>query len=143
MSTANKPTARSWCFTHNNYTDADVQMYKDWEKNYMVLGYEVAESGTKHIQGFITFSRAYRLKQLTKLSPRAHWEQAKASDAANYCMKDGEYEVEDNRSQGKRTDLESACLLLQREGLDSLKKQLPYIFVKYPRGFSELVVQTK
>jgi len=63
----------------------------------MVLGYEVApDTGTPHIQGFITFKRCYRFSQLHKMFPTVHWEAAKCADAMNYCMKDN-YEIEDNR----------------------------------------------
>lgn len=118
-------------------------MYKDWDKKMIVMGFEKGESGTPHIQGYIIFTRMYRLSQLKTLSPRAHWEKAKCADAANYCMKDGDYFLDDRRSQGQRTDLEGACALLKEKGIATLKDELPHIYVKYPRGFTDLVVQTK
>lgn len=93
--------SRSWCFTLNNYTEKDIQFLKDLEKTYMCVGKEVGESGTPHLQGYITFNRTYRLPQLKKLMPRAHLEVAKSKDAMNYCMKEGDYIKQDNRRQPK------------------------------------------
>lgn len=107
-------SSRNWVFTLNNYTDEETQRFRDWEKQYMALGFEVGDQGTPHLQGFIIFKRTYRLSQLRKLSPRTHWEPAKAKDAANYCMKE-KYEIEDNRKgQGSRSDLEEV-----KESIDS------------------------
>jgi len=60
-----KPS-KSWAFTANNYTDKDVQQFKDLECNYIVFGYEIAESGTPHLQGSVTFATAKRLTGLKK-----------------------------------------------------------------------------
>lgn len=108
---ASKPS-RYWCFTHNNYTAHDVQRYKDFEKLYLAIGFETSDSGTPHIQGYIHFKRNYRLSQLHKLVPHAHWEPAVASDAMNYSMKE-EYYIEDNRQKGKRTDLDTVRTQVQ------------------------------
>lgn len=89
--------SKSWVFTLNNYTEQDIEICKAWVKSYLVLGKEVGESGTPHIQGFVTFTRSYRLAGVCTLLERAHWEIAKCADAANYCMKEGNFHVEDNR----------------------------------------------
>lgn len=99
------PQSKSWVFTHNNWSQEDEQRYLDLEKNYLCLGKETGESGTPHLQGFIIFKRAYRLTQLKKLSPKAHWEKAVATDAMNYCMKE-DYVIQDYRTKGKRTDID-------------------------------------
>jgi hypothetical protein len=136
---ASSKPSRAWVFTHNNYDESDVDMYTNWEKKYMVLGREVSETGTPHLQGFIIFSRTYRLTQVKKLSPRAHWEVAKALDAGNYCMKDKNYIKQDFRTPGKRNDLVSACEIVQTRGINALKKEMPYVFVKYPNGFAQII----
>lgn len=127
------PTGKSWIFTVNNPTDAHRRLLNDLEVSYMILGEEVGAEGTPHIQGGVTFKRSYSRVALAKLLP-CHWEKALAADFMNYCMKDGNYTIRDNRVQGKRNDLKEACSLLQREGLSSLKRKMPEIALKYPSG---------
>lgn len=82
-----------WCFTLNNYEDADLgNLAKEFELRGIkyTIGEEVGESGTKHLQGFITSEKIIRPGELIK-NKRIHWEKAKASKEANikYCSKDG------------------------------------------------------
>ncbi len=94
--------SRAWCFTVNNYTEADEKLFKDFDKNYLAMGKEKGEEEkTPHLQGFIIWRRKYSMVQVKKLHPTAHWEAAKCKDAMNYCMKDKDYFVEDNRAQGE------------------------------------------
>lgn len=134
----NNDAKKSWVFTLNNYTLVDSQRFRDFEFNYLCMGFELSESGTPHIQGFITWKRAYRLSQLKKLVPRAHWQPAVATDAANYCMKD-DYEIHDNRQQGRRSDLTEAIACLREHGIKRLKEDHAEAFVKYHAGLSKLV----
>lgn len=89
----NKP-AKTWVFTLNNYTEQEYTQIKSLVGvSKGIVGKEVGENGTPHLQGTITFKKAYRLTALKKLLPRAHWEACKAVDASwNYCMKDGSWE---------------------------------------------------
>lgn len=133
-----KPS-KSWCFTINNYTEKDETLLKDLETSYLIYGREVGESGTPHLQGYITFRKAYRLTALKKLHKTAHWEIAKAKDAAiNYCMKDQDYVLIDNRQQGARTDLTEACAIIKEEGVQALAVKMPEAYVKYHGGFDKL-----
>jgi len=77
-----------WCFTVNNYSDADVERIKSWEVRYLVFGYEVAPgTGTLHLQGFVVFKKNFRLAGVRKLGVNAHWEVTRGSNeqAASYC----------------------------------------------------------
>lgn len=130
-------TSKSWVYTLNNYTEEDVRRFKDFEYSYQVIGKEVGEEGTPHLQGFITWKRAYRLPQLQKLVPRAHWEVAKCTDAGNYCMKEA-YEVLDNRKQGKRSDLSDAVDCLKEGGIKLVKMNHPETYVRYHNGLEKL-----
>ena len=80
---------RRWCFTLNNYSEEECELSEKLDCNSIIVGKEVGECGTKHLQGFIKFKLPKRLAALKKLSDRAHWEKAKGSDLQNleYCSK--------------------------------------------------------
>lgn len=106
-------TSKTWDFTLNNYTQADIDMFRSWtnEVTRMVVSEEVGEKcGTQHLQGRITFRRSYRLAALKKLHTRAHWEQTKAAQDFIYPMKEGSHLIidVDNRKQGHRSELQNA-----------------------------------
>lgn len=83
---------RRWCFTLNNYSELDIAVLKDISVKSIIVGKEVGESGTPHLQGFIKFNTAKRLIAVKKILDKAHWETAKGSDDHNlvYCSKDNE-----------------------------------------------------
>lgn len=136
-----KIQSKSWVFRLCNYTDKDEQFFKDLTKNYLCYGREVCPTtGTPHLQGCITFSRAYRFSQLKKLHPKAYWSNTKVADAENYCMKDGDYIIQDNRTpKGTRTDLKKAIDVATKDGLKALAHTNPEVFIKYHKGISELL----
>lgn len=106
--------SRKYCFTINNFTDTDVQKILDISEcklNYLIVGEEIGESGTPHLQGYIHWKNAILFKSMKKMFPRAHYELTKGTDNENkvYCSKDKKLirEVgEPSGGQGKRTDLE-------------------------------------
>lgn len=131
------PKVKTWTFTLNNYTNNDIQLIKDWEKNYLIFGKEVGESGTPHLQGVITFKKANRLSALKKLHNRIHWEPCKERNAAiNYCMKEMDYEIQDNNNQGERTDL-AHCKQMIDNGKDMYDIAQEHFgdFVRYYKSF--------
>ncbi len=62
---------RNLVFTLNNYTQSEVNAIKtldgDNDISYLIFGYEVGESGTPHLQGYIELSKQKSLRQLKKL----------------------------------------------------------------------------
>lgn len=93
----NNKRSRGWCFTLNNYTEEDfVKFTKGEHINTLerwIVGKEIGESGTKHLQGYYYFKNARTLKKMKEVDGKAHWEAAKGSPKQNmdYCSKDGEY----------------------------------------------------
>lgn len=92
--------ARRFCFTLNNYTPEDVahieSLYLNADNHitYLVIGREVGDSGTPHLQGFICFSRRKTFNVVKALiNERIHIEGARGTSdqAATYCKKDGAY----------------------------------------------------
>lgn len=89
---------KHWVFTLNNPSPGDDGGLWLLPYDYAVLGNEVGESGTPHIQGYVVFKKKYRLAQLKAYSPqghRCHWEPqsqySTPAQAAEYCMKDGNF----------------------------------------------------
>ena len=86
---------KRWCFTLNNYSDEDVARVKSFcvpaTVHYAVVGKEVGESGTHHLQSFFRLRKGMRITELKKaLGSKPHFEMARGTDAQNqeYCTKD-------------------------------------------------------
>lgn len=110
--------AKNWCFTLNNYTDEEYQAVLDCGNNprlveYLVVGKEVGDNGTPHLQGYVVFNAAVRFTTVKNRlgSARLHLEVARGSPQTNkeYCTKDHDFEEFGTLpavQQGRRTDLE-------------------------------------
>lgn len=82
-----------WCFTLNNYISEDISSIVLCFSNkckLAIVGKEIGESGTPHLQGYCEFKKKCRPKSL--LTDRIHWEKAKGNRDANiaYCSKDND-----------------------------------------------------
>lgn len=87
---------RNWCFTLNNPAADDLAAVEALnareDVRRLVVGDEIGESGTPHLQGYLRLASSARLSGMKKLLPRAHWEPRKSrleSDATAYCKKEG------------------------------------------------------
>lgn len=112
--------ARSWCFTVNNYEEEEYDNLLNYECRYIVIGKEVGEGGTHHLQGYIEFGKPMRLAACKKINKRAHWEVRKgtAIEASVYCQKEGKFEERGKiGKQGKRTDLDGVRQLAAESGM--------------------------
>jgi len=135
---------KDWCFTLNNYSDADLEMFRMWavEANVRLacISKEVGESGTPHLQGRIIFRRMYRLTGLKKLHSRASWGWTKCQQDSLYMIKEGSdvFINEDFRKQGKRSELLMACESAA-DGLTTREMWVkhPTTMVRYSKGILE------
>jgi len=100
---------KSYCFTLNNYTEEEytklINVCEN-ESTYSILGKEVGESGTPHIQGYIIFKRSYHFQTIkNRYFPRCHIEIAAGSpsDSRRYCSKDGDFREFGEIPKSKRT----------------------------------------
>ncbi|GAC77810.1 replication protein, partial [uncultured marine virus] len=84
---------RAWVYTLNNWTDTEYTAILDYckkgSKKY-IIGKEIGESGTPHLQGYIFSKNAIKFDTLKKVCDRLHLEKAKGSmqDNRKYCSKD-------------------------------------------------------
>jgi len=89
--------ARAWTFTINNPDKVDLDKVKEnlLDCRYWIMGNEVGESGTPHIQGYLYVSNAVSFNTVRMwLLGAAHVEKAKGNPKQNfdYCSKDGSFE---------------------------------------------------
>lgn len=88
---------RRACFTLNNWTEEESQNLKDFltsKGGLWIIGKEVGEGGTPHLQGYVRFKNQRIFKDLFNHNPRIHWEKCKGTEAQNikYCSKDGSFD---------------------------------------------------
>lgn len=109
--------SKRWCFIFNNYDEAELDAIRlclstTPEVRYAIFGKEVSDSGTPHLQGYISCTKAKRFTGIKKMvGDRSHVEVAKGNEAANiaYCSKsDPDPETFGDESEsGRRTDLDA------------------------------------
>lgn len=94
MAQLNLGQSKYWCFTINNPKPnyADLKPIKKWE--YMVVGNEVGDNGTPHLQGFVIYQTRTRFATVKSQIPMAHIEKMHGTpqQASDYCKKDGNFE---------------------------------------------------
>lgn len=143
--------ARFWCFTLNNYSDAELQRYSELTllpggPNYLLFGREVGESGTPHLQGYIEFPSKKGFGAVKALlGERVHLEKRRGSqqEATDYCRKSDpapmEFGTPTVSNQGRRSDL--GQLVDELKGGASLKDVAlanPELYCKYRNGLRDI-----
>ncbi len=147
-STVARVSATTWAFTINNYTDSDLTLVRELvssEKDvqYILFGFEVAKSGTKHLQGMIKLHRTHYMQWVKdNVHQYAHWEKMIVSDVnllMNYCKKDGIWEEYGTppKGQGHRSDWDSLKSDMQADmGLQEVSNKHFRLFVQNGRGLT-------
>lgn len=113
-------SAKGWVFTLNNYSEEEYEYLLNYDCDYVIIGKEVGEQGTPHLQGYIEFHKRMRLTGVKKVNGKAHWEVRRGSAllAANYCKKENNWADKGVMGgQGIRTDLDNVRLLALEEGM--------------------------
>lgn len=137
-----------WCFTINNYTEREVGKLRDLGGggcSYLVFGYELSESGTPHLQGYVEFGQRKRGSAVKRLlGERCHIERrmGQSSQAADYCKKDGRFEEFGTISvpvQGRRSDLSELGEMVRAGASEvDLFEASPAQFIIHRRGLAAL-----
>lgn len=138
--------SRKWCFTINNWTDSDLYAVKYLFKDaaYGIVGQEVGEKGTPHLQGYVRFKNDRTFAAMTKSLVRAHLTVANGSDLDNqkYCSKgDNIYEVgEVAVGQGTRTDIKELAQKIKNKELSEIDVMFDYpdLYMKYSRSIEKM-----
>lgn len=110
--------SRSWCFTRNNYTDDHImrlhELFGGGHVEFLVVGREVGDNGTPHLQGFVMFRTRRVFGVVQNMLPHGcHLEVARGTPQQNfdYCTKEDidpiVFGTLPQPTPGKRTDIES------------------------------------
>lgn len=117
--------SKHWCLTWNNYPEDFLEAFKDSSIERYILGKEVGESGTPHIQGFISFNPKKRPLSVIPIKG-IHWEKARCTkEAIAYCAKDGDYILKGITIPKKLKCLEEENLFKWQEGIVNILKEEP------------------
>ena len=111
--------SRTYCMTINNYDLDDVETLKNMKYKYLIIGDEVGESGTNHLQIYVHLKSQSKFSTIKKKFPKAHIEVAKGNDKQNkeYCSKQNIlFEDGEVSEQGKRTDIENVKEIIAEGG---------------------------
>lgn len=137
---------RSVTFTINNYTEDEYNNVHDYiqDKKYAIVGKEVGEDKTPHLQGYINFGKKVAFQKISEALPRAHIECAKGSAIQNqkYCSKDNDFEeFGDIPQQGKRCDLVQ-CRKRKMEGANeaTLIEEFGGTWLRYKSHICESII---
>ena len=137
---------RNIVFTCNNYTEQqcdEIFNLDIWR--YVVIGKEIGESGTPHLQGYGVFHNQMRHKKVHDMLKGCHVESRKGShlQASEYCKKDGDYvEKGDAPQQGKRSDLEEVAEKIKKGiSVKEIASEHTTTYIKYGRGIKDAILQ--
>lgn len=133
-----KMSSDNWCFTLNNYKEDDFDnILKNPNFKYVVVGREVGESGTPHLQGFLIYKNKCRFSAIKKILPQAHIEAARgdAYTAAKYCMKDENYKEAGERPAARavkrKTEFTNVVDLAKKGKYSELLQEYPGMYLRY------------
>lgn len=131
-------------FTLNNFSGPDLTLLK--EKlidlcTYAIIGKEVGESGTPHLQGGFTLKMAKRMTWLkTNLSGKAHWEPmyGTEADTQKYCSKDGDVVLQLGEPRAaKQSNNVRALIDIVKKG-DEVPEEMMGLYSTRKRAFQEI-----
>lgn len=148
-------TGRRWCFTLNNWTQPELDHLTrelsgegpGGKVKYAIVGREVGEGGTPHLQGYINWNQSKKFARVKALlGGRCHIERARGTDEENqvYCSKGGDVACETGTPTrpGKRTDIDEIRELVvegagMRELWEEARSYQAFKFAQIGRGLCQ------
>jgi len=141
--------AKNWCFTLNNYSEDDLSrletLTEDNSVSYVIYGKEVGESGTPHLQGFISLNKRTTLVKVKELiGSNPHLEIARNVNASiQYCKKEGDWKEFGKMGGGKgsRCDLDDFKEAVKGGmlSLTQIRENFSDVYAKYTRFCLEYI----
>ena len=114
--------------------------------DYLIFGREIGESGTPHLQGFVSFPSRKRLRQVIQTLGQCHCSIARyIMKSIEYCKKDGDFEEIGNapaeKTPGQRNDLELFKEDVKQGNvcMKSIRELHSEVYAKYTRFCIEYV----
>lgn len=121
-----KSKSRGWCITLNNWNQDEYNSILEWcgTLTQYILGKEVGENGTPHLQIYVYNKNAISFNSVKKAIPRGHIEKAKGTLADNlkYCSKDNNYITNIKSEPVLKDPLEGKTLYKWQENLLTILK---------------------
>jgi hypothetical protein len=134
---------RGYCITTNNYAVKDIQDLKDLKYQYLIIGEEVAKTGTPHLQSYVYFKNERSWKAVQRILGHSWIGVARGTAAQNqtYCSKE-KLMFEDGQmpEQGARKDLEELkdAIMAGEMTVDDICIDNPMMFHKYGRTLERI-----
>lgn len=134
---------KRWTFTLNNYTLPECELIQTPQDSigYLIVGREVGEEGTPHLQGYVEFSSKRTLQSAKNIlgSQRLHMQLSRGTMQQNkdYCSKDGDIlcEYGEPMRQGQRNDLNAVIEMIQDgDSIPEIWRTFPSQMIRYERG---------
>lgn len=138
-------TSKTWIFTDYNL-DLHIWEYIQKDVNRMRVGLEYTEQGQEHLQGVITFKRAWTKRSLMKQingEDGCTWIPARAADFMLYVnpQKSAMLIDIDNSHQGKSSEFDMCIEDITKNNIDKLSmiKKYPKTYVMRHAGLDKLL----
>ena len=135
---------KSWVFTLNNFSGPELTMLKEKLTDlctYAIIGKEVGESGTPHLQGAFTLKDYKRMTWLkNQLSSRAHWEpmMGTEADSQKYCSKEGDVVLQLGTPRESKTGNNCRDVINAIKKGDEMPDDLVGLYSTRKRAFTEI-----
>ncbi len=133
--------SKRWTWTLNNWSETELSdVLENLIFTYIIVGKEMGENSTPHLQGYFETASNITLNSLKKHIPRAHLEKARGSQTDNYkyCTKDGDFiEQGTPMKQGNRSDLDEVVEAIRSgDTLRNLWQNHSKTMIRHHKGIS-------